>query len=314
MNVLNYLVEKQNSDWFQTTGLTMKNMHSTNLTMIWNNDPNHFELNKMIDLNCLNILGKPINKFEVTIEEISVTRKILTIKIFVSSDVYVLKLHSKNDNNYKSFIFTKKTVEYSITDAKIKNLHIGNNEINDEANNVPEDNSNAEILSEKNIYNIYDGADYCTDEESWKKIYLEQNSNLSDSINLDSFNGNILRTIISLIIECCVEFNMMLAFQTVKFNENLMGVINKYRKRLIEDIRLIKGKYSQSSVADWNDLRGPIYEFNDVFNDNFFVKDKIKEIIMKEYSIDFDNDERKLMHLDRIILTFKEAFKNVYSR
>lgn len=147
----------------------------------------------------------------------------------------------------------------------------------------------------------------------WIEIYLLSPvpDDLSTvKIDLRNEDGRIIKAIVSLIIESCVEFNLMHAFQFYDFNIHLTGIVQKYRQRLQKFLyRYTERKYTDDCLQDWRNDRGSVEEFLDIFGDNFGVIDKIKQLIMREYSIDLDNDDEKLDHLTRIVLMCKQIYQ-----
>lgn len=167
------------------------------------------------------------------------------------------------------------------------------------------------------ISNDYCNAESCDPRalDDWKSIYLLepiQTGLMSTDIDLGNDEEKITKGIVSLIIESCVEFNMMREFQFVNFDQNLKGVIQKYRERLQKFLNHRNDKRKENSdtlMSEWRCDRGSAYDFKNIFMcEDEEVRNKLKQIIFYEYSIDLDNDQEKLMHLWRIILTCKQVY------
>uniref|UniRef100_A0A336M5X9 Dynein axonemal assembly factor 1 homolog n=1 Tax=Culicoides sonorensis TaxID=179676 RepID=A0A336M5X9_CULSO len=151
--------------------------------------------------------------------------------------------------------------------------------------------------------------------DDWKSVYLLepiQTGLMSTDIDLSKDEEKITKAIVSLIIESCVEFNMMREFQFVNFDSNLKGVVKKYRERFQKFLNYRNDKRHENVdtlMTEWRYDRGSAYDFKDIFMcEDEQVRDKIKQIIFHEYSIDLENDPEKLMHMWRMILTCKQVY------
>ncbi|XP_063697083.1 dynein axonemal assembly factor 1 homolog [Culicoides brevitarsis] len=149
----------------------------------------------------------------------------------------------------------------------------------------------------------------------WKSIYLlqpVQSGMFNTNIDLGNDEEKITKGIVSLIIESCVEFNMMREFQFINFENNLKGVVQKYRQRLQKFLNHRNDKQKDNLdtlMTEWRSDRGSAYDFKNIFmSEDEEVREKLKLIVYHEYSIDLDNDQEKVMHLWRMILTCKQVY------